>query len=876
MRGTDDLVGGSLGPYRVVSLLGSGGMGVVYDAVDPSLDRHVAIKVLAPGAVSDPSRLARFEQEARAAAALNHPHIVSIYQIGEEDGVHFIAMEKIEGSTLRQLLAARRLPLGRALALTAQVADAISAAHGAGVVHRDLKPENVMVSPDGYAKVLDFGLAKLQPERSFSFDTAAPTLPRAATQSLTVLGTVGYMSPEQAGGEPVDARSDIFSLGCILYEMVTGVRAFRADGPIETLHKTLHETPRPVGELAPGAPVELQRIVQKALAKSPDERYQTAKDLALDLRALLRELGSGIAPASASGRRPRPGWALPALGAFLIILAAGAAVVWRGTRSAPVPREAAFRRITAKGNLVDVAISPDGRFVVYSRFDTGGESLWLRQIASGEELELVPPRPAGLSGCAFSPDGNSIVYAVSSAAEPRGAFYRVSTIGGPPQRLASGVDSGPTFSPDGKRLAWLRKEFPTPSESALMVANLDGTGERALAVRRYPELFAPIFFTRPSWSPDGRTIAVSVKRLRDPDRADLVGFDPESGRETLLSSSGWISLSALQWLPDGKGIVAIGARTEAEVHAVTGTGNQIWLIPVPSGEPRRITNDLLFYREVSVSADGSRLVADVADATVNIARKALGGTGAPKGISSGHFDGVAGVSTMPDGRLVLSSIENGTTTLWVMNADGSQRRPFLSRPFRDEYPVAFSGGVAYVSFTNAGAELCVTDAGGRERKVVVGGIDDAPIAVSPDGGSFAYSIDRRLWAAFADGRPPRQLTAGLARGPVYAPAGDRIAFLREDAGGDVTRIEVIDAEGKEVWSAASRQAGCRQVRWTREGDALLVSSWTDIWIYPLRGEPRRLERFEQAIWSFDLSSDSVLFVARGTVTRDAVMITDFR
>jgi len=241
MAASLNLAGSDIGRYHLVSLIGAGGMGEVYDAIDSSLGRHVALKILKADAVLDPKRLARFAQEARSASTLNHPHLVSIYEIGEHANVHFIAMEKIDGSTLREIFSSRRLPLKRTLELMVQITEAIAAAHGAGVVHRDLKPENIMVTRDGFAKVLDFGLAKLQPETALPTDPSASTFFKA-TDSGTLLGTVGYMSPEQAQGNPADSRSDIFSLGCILYESVAGKRAFHRATAIDTLHQIIHDT----------------------------------------------------------------------------------------------------------------------------------------------------------------------------------------------------------------------------------------------------------------------------------------------------------------------------------------------------------------------------------------------------------------------------------------------------------------------------------------------------------------------------------------------------------------------------------------------------------------------------------------------------------
>ena len=536
MTAPDDFVGTEIGRYRIVSMLGSGGMGEVYDAIDPSLGRHVALKILSADAVADKRRVARFIQEARAASSLNHPHVVAIHEIGEENGVRFIAMERVEGSTLRTLLADGRLPLNRSLEILAQVADAVAAAHAAGIVHRDLKPENIMVSRDGFAKVLDFGLAKLQPDTILE-EHDSTTMMRM-TETGTVLGTVGYMSPEQVQGKPADARSDIFSFGCILYEAIAGRRAFRASTSIDTLHRIVHDEPQPLREIMPGLSPEILRIVRKTMAKDPDERYHSAKDLALDLRMLLRDGSTAVPVRAVDGQRrtASPVWAL-AIAAILLAAVAAGFLFWRRASSSPPRLVTAFHRITAKGNLTSIRVSPDGRFLAYAQDDDGTVSLWVRQLATGEDLQIVPRLSGSILGCTFTPDSNAIVYALRSELEPRGAFYRVATIGGAPQRIGTGTDSAPAFSPDGKRMAWLLDAHPTPDQSALMIGDSDGSAARILAVRRFPERFAPISFARPAWSPDGGMIAASVKRLVSPDSATVIGFDPENGGEQPLSDA---------------------------------------------------------------------------------------------------------------------------------------------------------------------------------------------------------------------------------------------------------------------------------------------------------------------------------------------------
>jgi len=425
-------------------------------------------------------------------------------------------------------------------------------------------------------------------------------------------------------------------------------------------------------------------------------------------------------------------------------------------------------------------------------------------------------------------------------------------------------------------MAWVLDAHPNPDQSALMVGNSDGSAVRVLAVRRFPERFAPISFARPAWSPDGRIIAAPVKRLVSPDSAAVVGFDPENGSEHSLSDAHWASLSALEWLPDQSGIVAIAAADAASIHATTKTGSQIWLIPHPSGTPRRITNDTLYYREVSVTSDGKKLVADLADATVHVWRQTIGSSEPARRISTGHFDGVAGVSMLPDGRVVFTSTERGTTTPWLMNADGSGRKQLLRNPYREEYPIAFAGGIAYVATTPVATELCVTNEDGEGRRVVASPIDDSPVAASPDGRSFVYAVHDRLWQV-ADGRPPIQLTRTPAFSPVYSPTGDRLAFIAIEPGGK--HLIVLDARTSAVtWrsSPLPPSSSPHWLRWAHDGKGLLLSSWGPVRLFPFGGEPRMVAEFGDMTWAFDVSPKNELFVSRGTVTRDAVLITNFR
>ena len=429
----------SLGRYRLDAFLGEGGMGRVYRAFDPSLGRAVAIKILPSELIHDADRLDRFIREARTASSLNHPNVVTIYEIGAEGDTHFIAMELLEGETLRER---GKLELRRAIEIIAQVADGVAAAHSAGVIHRDLKPENVIITKSGFAKVLDFGLAKLR---------ESPTLEDGATarrtDSGTVPGSAGYMSPEQATGRNADHRTDIFSIGCLLYEAVSGRRAFTGDSSIDTLHKIIHDDPPPLGDV----PWELQRIVRKSLAKDPDERYQSAKDLAIDLRGLRRDLESQPrgAPASAGRRSRWPLWIGAGLAAIVIIALTIAIPRIRKPAGAPAA-PMSVTRITASGNVIGAAISANGEYAAYAYSEAGKQSVLVRQLASGSTLELVPPSPIGVWGLTFSSDSRSVYYAIKAGSDPAGGLYEIPILGGVPRRVLMRIDSTVTFSPDGK------------------------------------------------------------------------------------------------------------------------------------------------------------------------------------------------------------------------------------------------------------------------------------------------------------------------------------------------------------------------------------------------------------------------------------------
>ena len=928
---SDLKAGQNVGTYEILSFINRGGMGEVYLAQDKRLRRRVALKLLPAAYTRDADRLRRFEQEASAASALNHPNIITIYEIAKADTAHLIATEFVEGETLRQRLAYSRLNISESLHIAIQVADALSAAHKAGIIHRDIKPENIMLRPDGYVKVLDFGLAKLSEQAPESVSAEAPTR-QVRTGSGMVMGTAGYMSPEQARGKDVDGRSDIFSLGAVIYELVAHRKPFEGETPSDILASILKTDPPPLSLPAPEAPAELVRIVTKALRKDREERYQVVKDLLIDLRTLKQELdfqaklGQSVKPDndaearantlalaaqptgsalqatetrsaittitdSLSGevKRHKLGTAI-ALVVVGLVIAAGSFAVYRLlTRSAAVAhfQNVKLTRLTNSGNVIDAIISPDGKYIVYALSDRSKQSLWIRQVSTANDKQIVPPAPVGFFGLTFSRDGNEVYYAIKANLDS-GALYRIPLLGGTAVKVLEKIDGPISFSPDAKRFVLVRGTNNSQGDSALVIANVDGSEERTLAVRKMPEKFSPIFFTGPSWSPDGKLIAATVATVGGSSR--IVGFLADGGKEQLLSRDVWPFTARVEWLPDMSGLLAIAGDSPAVA--------QVWFLPYPEGQKRRITNDLSTYRALALTTDSTKFSTIQANGLVNVWVVPNGEATQAVQLPTGNvgFYGTAGnpVSWAPDGRIAYVSNEGGNADVWLMDADGKNRKQLTANSGFNVSPVVSSDGrfIVFASVRNGLKNIWRMNIDGSNPTKLTSGLADSFPTISPDNRWVVYAAlegaKPTLWRVSMDGGQAVQLTSHAGTSPSISPDGKLLAYLYPDSADSYAppnRIAVMPftegAQQLNTFGAEVSGVVATVAEWSTDGKSIIYSvnanNVSNLWSQPLDGgAPKQITDFKDSLltgfaWSRD---GKQLACTRGILMRDAVLISE--
>ena len=917
------MIGRTLSHYRVLARIGEGGMGVVYRAEDKNLQRTVALKVLPPERLADEERRLRFLREARTAAAVTHPNIAVVHEIDESDGVVFIAMELVEGKTLREVIGGKPLPLRDTLRLGAEIAEGLAAAHQARVVHRDLKPENVIVTPGGRVKILDFGLAKLLEDRRAPGSGEASrlaTISDEMTQAGRVLGTASYMSPEQARGLTVDARSDLFSFGTVLYEMVTGASPFGGGTSMDILTAILREQPLPPSQVNPEVPAEMERIVAKCLEKEPGERYQDTRDLVVDLRHLKRDTDSqplrraeaseGAGAGIPRGRFPRRAVVAGAALAAIVAVAVGAwSLLHRGAGTRGTTEAFQSMKLTRLASIKDLsnaALSPDGRFLAYVARKGGYNGLWVRQVSTGSDVQVLPPQEDLSPGLAFSPDGEYLYFRRRDLDSPGfGALYQVPALGGTPRKILFDIDSGVSFSPDGRQIAFMRgipSIQPDPGV-ALMLAGADGTGERRLAFKGWRNGFD--LTVAPSWSPDGQRIAAMVFGPGEEGGAEIAEFSVSDGKEARIGTKRWGSIVALNWLPDRSGIVLIGSEEGESVR-------QIWFAAYPGGEARRITNDLSQYIGISLSADARSLatvqVTVATDLWVAPADDPAAAMPITSGEGNGYLPGVVlstaagyspgGIAATPSGSIIFRSVHGGSGRIWVVAPDGTGRRPLTPEGMEVGDPsVARSTG--RIVITARGGDrvphVWAMDSDGGNLTQITRGDGEYAASVSPDGRwlLFGRGSGEEFWQVPLEGGAPEKIevrkTTGLLFPPQYSPDGKFLLSMtlkKRDEGIPRFVLEWYPVGGGPGGGWIEWPRRCDSwlpYRWAPSGDALTCIGDLDgvynLWNQPLGGgEARPITRFRSGnVYDFDWSTDgNWLCLRRGEAATEVVLITNFQ
>ena len=900
--------GTRLGPYEIVAAIGSGGMGEVYRATDTRLGRDVAIKVLPAGSVGNEQAETRFDREARAIAALSHPNICALFDVGRHNDRSFLVMELLEGETLHSRLARGPLEISTLVDHAINLADALDTAHGRGMLHRDLKPANLFLTSRGQIKILDFGLTKAI-ESSDDTTRAADGL---LTGAGTAVGTMGYMSPEQLRGEPIDARSDLFALGAVLYEMASGHRAFQGATGAVVSHAILGEQPAAPGTLRADLPVKLEETILKALEKDRDVRCQTAAELRADLKRVKRDLTPHVAlpaaSASAVPASPTPSQTITSpptssdarlavdlvkrhrlalVGAIVVIAGVIAGGVWLANRdgAAPTPTHSAaaleIQPLTVSGNAGGGVLSPDGKFVAYGRREgrTGLLfSLWVRQTVTGSDVEIVPSVPGRVFvGLAVTPDGNYVDFVARDGDVRRPDLWRVPFLGGtPPKRIASDVWSSIGWAPDGKHMAFIRAKAGA-REDSVIVADADGTNERVLATRsgslRFRNDYNGGAAATPSWSADGRSILVPGigPRPAGQERDDqLIVLDAATGAETKVVPVKELIIFESAWLDESHALVS---------GSLPATTPGIYRVDMATGSIAPLTQALTNFSGVSLTADRGAAITTRFESRSGIWVGDADGSAMTavvpeaSGAMFAALDGVGGLvySTPTANGIGIFSMGAGkrTPTLVVDNASAP-------RVTQDGQTVVFrrggdKPGLYRVNIDGSGLTRIVEGQG--SNTIILP--DDRTVlyrAVAPDSSSS-------IWSVPLAGGTPRQLYNQFVSTTAFriSPDGRLLKFTGAVANGRSVTM-VCDLPDCTNPRSVEQRAGS----WTPDGRSIAYldnSELKNILIQPVNGgAPKQLTKFaEKDIVMFTWSPDGKrLAVVRGEVQANIVMIKGIR